>query len=156
MGKVSERVFLDAGVFIGAFLRGDPRYEESRPIVESVRNGRLPGCTSAGVLSEVYAGLTWHNACPRHEPEEAAHAVWLLVEPPSDLVVVDCGCDAVERMLDLAITHGLRARDIHDARHAAVALTAGVSNVLTYDVSHWQRFISNGLAVVGPPSVLSP
>jgi len=156
MGKVSERVFLDAGLFIGAFLEGDSRHEESRPIVEAVRAGQLPGCTSAGVLSEVYAGLTWQQACPRHEPEEAAHAVWLLVEAPSDLVVVDCGCEAVQAMLDLAVAHGLRARDIHDARHAAVAQTAGVSKVFTYDVKHWQRFIPDGLAVVGPPSALSP
>jgi predicted nucleic acid-binding protein len=155
MGKVSERVFLDAGVFIGAFLAGDPRHEEARPIVESVRGGQLPGCTSAGVLCEVYASLTWQQACPRHEPEEAAQAVWLLVEPPSDLVVIDCGCDAVQAMLALAVAHSLRARDVHDARHAAVALTAGVSKVLTYDVKHWQRFVPDGLAVVGPPSVLS-
>jgi len=156
MGKVNERVFLDAGVFIGAFLSGDPRHAESRPIVESVRNGRLPGCTSAGVLSEVFAGLTWHKACPQREPDEAAHAVWLLVEPPSDLMIIDCGRDAVERMLDLATAHGLRARDVHDARHAAAALAAGIRKVLTYDVKHWGQFASDGLVVAGPPSVISP
>lgn len=32
-----DLVFLDAGVFIGALLSGDPRHTEARPIVEAAR-----------------------------------------------------------------------------------------------------------------------
>lgn len=49
----------------------------------------------------------------------------------------------------------LTARRTHDARHAATALTAGVQQVYTYDVTDWQAFETNGLKVVGPESVLS-
>jgi predicted nucleic acid-binding protein len=156
MSVTSEFAFLDAGVLIGALSRGDPRHPEAFSIVESVRRGGIRACTSSGILSEVYAALTWQGACPCHEPGEAAKAVWSLMAPPSELVIADCGLDATRVMLDMAVAHGLRTRDIHDARHAAVALTAGVSKVLTYDVKHWERFSSDGFEVVGPPSVLSP
>jgi predicted nucleic acid-binding protein len=61
----ADRVFLDAGIFIGALLADDPRHAEARGIVEAARDSRLPACTSVGVLAEVYAALTWVGALPR-------------------------------------------------------------------------------------------
>jgi hypothetical protein len=36
-----DSVFLDAGLFIGALLSGDPRYPEAHLLVESARKGIL-------------------------------------------------------------------------------------------------------------------
>jgi len=36
-----EAVLIDAGVFIGALLTGDPRHAEVRPMVEQAREGIL-------------------------------------------------------------------------------------------------------------------
>jgi len=58
------------------------------------------------------------------------------------------------RALELAANHNLTARRIHDARHAAAALTAGIQKVYTYDVGDWRLFEVDGLKVVGPESVL--
>lgn len=60
----ADTVFVDAGVFIGALLGDDPRHQEARPLVESARCGEISWCTSAGVLAEVYAALTWTGAQP--------------------------------------------------------------------------------------------
>jgi len=68
----AERVFLDAGLFIGALLSGDPRHTEARGIVEAARQERLAACTSIGVLAEVYAALTWVGALPPQSPSGAA------------------------------------------------------------------------------------
>lgn len=57
-------------------------------------------------------------------------------------------------MLSLAAENVLRARNIHDARHAATALGAGVRSVYTYDPADWRRFEAEGLLITGPPSVL--
>lgn len=97
-----EPALIDAGVFIGALLRGDPRHGEARELVEKARRGELLACTTAGILSEVYAALTWEKAEPRHSPSEAAHAVRLLVEPPSAIRVLNEGADVALRALDLA------------------------------------------------------
>lgn len=152
-GRAPE-YFFDAGVFIGALLANDSRHAEARRLVEQARRGDLLICTTAGVLSEVYGALTWERAQPPHLPEEAAEAVKLLIEPPSHIRVLSEDRDVALLSLRLAVEHRLTARRVHDARHAAAALIAGVEGVYTYDVQDWRRFEPNGLAVVGPVSVL--
>lgn len=154
MPEEGGMVFLDAGIFIGALLKGDPRHAEARPIVETARSGEFLACTSIGVLSEVYAALTWVNASPPQKPEIASHVVRLLVEEPSAIQVLDTNLQAGMLMLEIATSHQLTARRIHDARHAATALTAGVSKVYTYDRGDWQAFQAEGIEILGPPSAL--
>jgi predicted nucleic acid-binding protein len=150
-----EAVLLDAGVFIGALLKGDPRHAEARPLVEHARQGTLPACTTTGILSEVYGALTWEQAVPRHAPAAAAAAVRLLVEPPSAIVVLGEGVEVALRTLALAAQHRLTARRIHDARHAATALVSGILAVYTYDIDDWQDFEADGLRIVGPPTTMA-
>ena len=119
-----EAVLIDAGVFIGALLTGDPRHAEARPLVEQAREGILPACTTTSILSEVYGALTWEHAVPRHAPAEAAEAVRLLVEPAAAIVVLMSGIAVALLTLTLAAKYQLTARRVHDARHAATALVA--------------------------------
>lgn len=151
----SNQVLFDAGLFIGALLQGDMRHAEARPLVEAARSGDLAACTTTGILSEVYAALTWIKAQPPHNPVEAAAAVRLLVEPPSAIKVLSDGLEASLKMLELAGKYGLTARRIHDARHAAIALVAGVTKIYTYDIDDWRIFRSDGLIITGPTSILS-
>lgn len=145
---------IDAGMFIGALLKGDPRHAEARRLVEQARRGEVPACTTAGILSEVYAALTWEHAEPRHEPAEAAHAVRLLVEVPSAITVLTEGLEVALKALELSAACGLKARRTHDARHAAAALAAGIRSVYTYDHEDWRVFASHGLQILDPSSAL--
>jgi predicted nucleic acid-binding protein len=149
-GQTLGRVLIDAGVFIGALLKGDPRHGEAHPLIERARRGEFAACTTAGVLSEVYGALTWEKAEPRHAPTEAARVVRLLVEPPSAIAVLSESLDVALRTLALAAKHRLMARRVHDARHAAAALAEGITSVYTYDVDNWKVFESDGLRIVGP------
>jgi predicted nucleic acid-binding protein len=150
----NKPILLDAGLFIGALLKEDQRHQEARSIVESARRGKLLACTTTSILSEVYAALTWVNAQPPHKPAEAANAVRLLIEPPSIIRILPDGFEASLKMLELAEKYRLTARRVHDARHAATALTNGVTLIYTYDVSDWEIFEPDGLTIVGPQSVL--
>ena len=150
--NTTDWVFLDAGLFIGALLSGDSRHAEARPIVEAARRGEFAACTSVGVLAEVYAALTWIGAQPTQTPEVASHAVSLLVTNPSAIRVLETGVDAGKKMLELAAHYRLTARRIHDARHAATALVAGVRQVYTYDIDDWQVFQPDGLVIIDPKS----
>ena len=150
-----ERILFNASLFIGALLAGDPRHDEARPLVEAARRGEIRGCTTAGILSEVYAALTWEKTQPCQDPTEAAETVRLLVEAPSAIEVLDVGYNAALRLLGLAAAHGLSARRIHDARHAAAALFAGVRMVYTYDPDDWREFEVDGLQIAGPESTFA-
>ena len=90
----NHRILFDAGLFIGALLAVDARYNEAFPLVEAARRGELAVCTTTGILSEVYAALTWIQAQPRHSPKEAANAVRLLVEPPSAIEILSESSEA--------------------------------------------------------------
>jgi predicted nucleic acid-binding protein len=148
-------VLFDAGVFIGALLTGDSRHTEARPLVEAARRGDILACTTTGILSEVYAALTWQQAQPPHDPEQAAEAVRLLVEPPSMIRILPDGQDVALRMVELAASYQLKARRVHDARHAAAAIVAGITSVYTYDSDDWESFESDGLSIAGPISTLA-
>lgn len=148
-------IFLDAGIFIGALLKGDERHNEARQIVDSARKGELLTCTTVGVLSEVYAALTWIHAEPPHKPCDAANAVRLCVEEPSAIQVLNEHIDVYRKMLELAEKYNLTARRIHDARHAANAILHGVRRVYTYDVHDWKLYELEGLKIAGPPTIVS-
>jgi len=144
----------DAGLFIGALLDDDPRHLEAFPLVTDAVAGKIHVCTTSSVLSEVYAALTWHLAQPPHTPQEAAKIMSALIKLPSAIRILPDSPETSLKMLELAAAHNLTARRIHDARHAAAAIVAGVSEVYTYDVEDWKAFQSDGLAVVGPASSL--
>jgi len=150
-----EYVLFDAGVFIGALLTGDSRHAEARPLVEAARRGDMLACTTTGILSEVYAALTWQQAQPPHAPEQAGEAVRLLVEPPSMIRILSDNQEVAIRMLKLAASHQLKARRVHDARHAAAAIVAGIKSVFTYDASDWESFEGDGLSIAGPRTTLA-
>lgn len=150
-----EYVLFDAGVFIGALLTGDSRHAEARPLVEAARRGDVLACTTTGILSEVYAALTWQQAEPPHDPEQADEAVRLLVEPPSMIRILSDDHEVAIRMLKLAASHQLRARRVHDARHAAAAIVAGIKSVFTYDANDWEAFEGDGLSIAGPLTTLA-
>lgn len=112
----NDLVFLDAGIFIGALLSQDPRHEEARPIVEAARCGILLACTSVGVLSKVYAPLTWIGSQPPQSPKITSEAVRLLVDKPSQIVVLETNLQASLKMLEIASVEQLTARRIHQKR----------------------------------------
>jgi hypothetical protein len=78
-----------------------------------------------------------------------------LVEPPSAIVVLTENFAVALKALELAAKYRLTARRVHDARHAAATLNAGVVSVYTYDVDDWKVFAPDGLRIVGPPTTVA-
>ncbi len=146
--------FFDAGIFIGALDVTDGRHAEALPLVEEARLGRIAACTTTGILSEVYGQLTWSKANQPLAPQQAALAIQSLVKSPSRIQILPDSLAVTLKTMELASLHNLTARRIHDARHAAAALAAGVKTVYTYDIDDWKLFAGDGLTIAGPPSAL--
>jgi hypothetical protein len=56
------------------------------------------------------------------------------------ILILGDGLKEARRMLELAESYRLRARRVHDGRHAAAALVAGITSVFTYDADDWAIF----------------
>lgn len=149
-----EEILLDAGLFIGALLKGDSRHVEAREIVEAARSGIIKAATTTGILCEVYAALTWHLATPPQLPSDASSAVQTIVEAPSQIRLLPDSRDAFVSTMRIAAKLNLTARRIHDARHAATAIQTGIEYVCTYDETDWSRFEPEGIAVVKPSDMV--
>jgi len=152
---MAAEALIDAGVFIGALLRGDPRHVEARDIVDKARTGQIPAVTTVSILCEVYAALTWEQAQPRQTPAVASSSVMAIVQSPSKIRLLPETPDILSGILELGKKHKLNARRIHDARHASTALLHGIHDIMTYDIADWKLFEMDGLKVVGPDSVLN-
>ena len=76
---------------------------------------------------------------------------WL--NSPSEVYVLTAGLDVALKMLELSEKYELKARRVHDARHAAIAIKANISSVYTYDPDDWKIFEPDGLIITGPNSV---
>jgi predicted nucleic acid-binding protein len=83
----------------------------------------------------------WQQTQPPHDPEEAGEAVRLLVEPPSMIRILSDNQEVAIRMLKLAASHQLRARRVHDARHAAAAIVTGIGIDLAFSLRSRRRVI---------------
>jgi len=81
--------------------------------------------------------------------------VRLLVEPPSAIEILQDGFKASLKMLEISEKFKLTARRVHDARHAATALINGITSIYTYDITNWKIFEPEGLAIIGPPSLIA-
>ena len=132
----------------------DTRHSEALPLVEDARLGRIAASTTTGILSEVYGQLTWSKAVQPLTPQQAAFAIQALVKPPLMIQILPDSLAVTLKAMELAAAHNLTARRIHDARHAAAALAAGVTTVYTYDADDWKLFAADGLTIVGPSSSL--
>ncbi len=152
---VNEEIRLDAGVFIGALLKGDSRHEGAREIVEAARAGLLSAATTTSILCEVYAALTWHMATPPHSPSTASLAVLALIVTPSVIRLIPDRLDAATLTVAVAGRYNLTARRVHDARHAATALVGGGLYASTYNVGDWTVFAPEGISVVSPAELLN-
>jgi predicted nucleic acid-binding protein len=81
--------------------------------------------------------------------------VRLLIEPPSLILILADGADVALQMLRLAGARQLRARRVHDARHAAAAIVASIKSVFTYDADDWISFEEDGLRITGPVTTMA-
>ena len=111
-------------------------------------HGGNAGCCSTHALAEVYATLTALPLQRRISPDEARRVIEDAVL--GRLTVIPLGSADYRAVLRQMADQGLGSGAIYDALHAHCARKEQVDQILTYNLSDFQRFDLDGILVAAP------
>ena len=142
------RTLFDTSVLVPALTDQLGNHEAALDALHRYTHGDREGYCSAHALAECYATLTALPLPTRIVPEEAR----LLVEEDivGTLVVIELSSDDYQSVLQRVANLGLASGSIYDALHMQCAQKAGADQILTYNLSHFERFPLSGITVAVP------
>ena len=113
-----------------------------------VSSGENACCCSTHALAEVYATLTALPLKRRISPDEARRLVEDTVL--DRLEVIPLSSADYRTVLRQVADRGLGSGAIYDALHAHCVRKEGVDQILTYNLSDFERFDLDGILVAAP------
>ena len=142
------RTLFDTSVLVPAVTDQLGNHEAALDALHRYTQGEHEGYCSAHTLAECYATLTALPLRTRIVPEEAR----MLVEENivGKLAVIELSADDYQSVLRRAAKPGLASGTIYDALHMHCARKAAADQILTCNVSHFERFQLPGIAVTVP------
>ena len=142
------RTLFDTSVLVSALVDQLVNHEAALDALDRYGLGEHEGYCSAHTLAECYATLTALPLQTRIVPGEAV----MLVEENivGRLSVVDLSVDDYRNVLRRVANLGLTSGAIYDALHVDCARQVHADQILTYNVSHFDRFQVPGIAVREP------
>ena len=142
------RTLFDTSVLVPAVVDQLGNHRAAFDALHRHTDGGERGYCSTHALAECYATLTALPLPKRVLPEEARSLVEESLRGRLSAVemVVD---DYLEVLRDVARL-GLTSGAVYDALHVRCARKAAVDRILTYDVTHFERFDLAGIDVMAP------
>lgn len=123
-----------------------------RTLPPSVSSGAVrvanTGCCSTHAVAETYATLTALPLQRRISPDEARRLIEDTVL--GRLAVIPLGAADYRAALRQVANQGLSSGAIYDALHAQCARKERVDQILTYNLSDFDRFNLDGILVASP------
>jgi predicted nucleic acid-binding protein len=144
------RILIDTNNLVRFRDADDARHLACVQALQRLQSGAHELCSCAQVIIEYWAvatrprevnGLDLSPAEAELDLQEFDQIFVWLPEPP----------DMAPRWRDLANQHGVRGRQAHDARLAALMLAHGVTDLLTLNAADFARY--TGIACLGPQDV---
>jgi len=144
-------VLLDTNVLLRLVERSAPEHNVVLAAIETLSDRGSKLVLAPQVLVEFWVvatrpvtsnGFGWDPPVVGKAIEELCQRFTVLSEGP----------DLFARWLSLVQGKGVRGKNAHDARLAALALVHGVAEILTLNISDFARF--DGVAAVHPSSVV--
>jgi len=142
------RTLFDTSVVVAALVDQLGTHEAAFREFRRCSQGKNTGCCSTHALAEVYATLTALPLKRRISPDEARRLIEDAVL--GRLTVIPLGCDDYSAVLRQVANQGLGSGSIYDALHAHCARKQHVDQILTYNLSDFQRFDLDGILVAAP------
>lgn len=142
------RTLFDTSVLVPALVDQLGNHETAFRAFSRYTSAEHTGCCSTHAIAECYATLTALPLPRRISPGEAG----LLIEDAmlSRLAAIPITADDYREVLRDVAALGLPSGAVYDALHARCARKEGVDQVLTYNLSDFQRFDLGGVVVSAP------
>ena len=142
------RTLFDTSVLVAALVDQLGNHDGAFRAFRRYTEGEHSGYCSTHTLAECYATLTALPVATRISPEEARE----LIEDTilGRLAVVPLALDDYRSVLQQISVLGLGSGAVYDALHAQCARKERVDQVLTYNLSDFERFELEGIVVTSP------
>ena len=142
------RTLFDTSVLVPALVDQLGNHEAAFDAFQRHSSGEHEGFCSTHALAECYATLTALPLGNRVLPEQARTLVNESVV--GRLAVVDLSVDDYRTVLRQVAELGLASGAIYDALHAHCAAKMEVDQILTYNVTDFERFLLQDIRVAAP------
>jgi len=142
------RTLFDTSVVVAALVDQLGTHDTAFREFRRYSHGENAGCCSTHALAEVYATLTALPLKRRISPDEARRLVEDTVL--DRLAVIPLSSADYRTVLRQVADQGLGSGAIYDALHAHCARKEGVDQILTYNLSDFERFDVDGILVAAP------
>ena len=142
------RTLFDTSVLVAALVDQLGNHEGAFHAFHRYTEGEHSGYCSTHALAECYATLTALPVATRISPDEAR----MLIEDAivGRLAVIPLALDDYRAVLRQVSALGLRSGAVYDALHARCARKEGVDQILTYNLSDFERLELVGIMVTAP------
>ena len=142
------RTLFDTSVLVAALVDQLGNHEAAFGAFSRYTADEHAGYCSTHTLAECYATLTALPVATRISPDEAR----LLIEETvmGRLMIVPLTSDDYRNVLRQVSALGLSSGAVYDAVHAHCARKEGVDQLLTYNLSDFNRFTLPGITLAAP------
>jgi predicted nucleic acid-binding protein len=148
------KVLLDTSGLVSAMLPDHIHHAQSRPWIERAKAGAFEPVIAGHSLVETYSVLTRLPRRPRITPADALQLIQQNV-PPHATIVALSGDDYLMLIAELSLT-GVAGGAVYDAVIAKAAEMEDVDQLLTLNVTHFQRVWAGEAGRVATPQTLAP
>ena len=142
------RTLFDTSVVVAALVDQLGAHEAAFREFRRCSQGENAGYCSTHAVAEVYATLTALPLKRRISPDEARRLIEDTVL--GRLTVIPLDSADYRAVLRQVANQGLGSGAIYDALHAHSARKEGVDQILTYNLSDFDRFDLDGILVAAP------
>ena len=140
------RTLFDTSVVIPALLDEHKNHEAAFHALQHCTSGENTVCCSTHTLAEFYSVVSAGRVAAI-TPEDTGSLVEALVQQVS---VVPLDADDYLAVIHDVAALGLKSGIIYDALHLRCAKKQGVDQILTYNLSDFERFDLDGIPVMAP------
>ena len=136
----NKTFFLDTNILVYAADTTSPFHGACKKLREQGMTGNISLCISPQVLFEFFAVITNSKRVTQPiKPQEAIKEMTKYLRA-AHIIKIYPKSTVIEKTIELCQKHNTKSQEIFDVQIVATMLSNGITNIYTYDTSHFSRF----------------